>query len=137
MKDSALARLAAPLLLTSVASAQVFVVCDCHDPATAPCGNALPTALFGGCLNSQTLKSVLEGFGASTSVVQDDLVFNGLFLPPGEPGLLFMGDTRTFALFGDGQLCVTGAGSLPDAPRTCAGSILTGSRPGSASSSTF
>ena len=109
MKDSALARLAAPLLLTSVASAQVFVVCDCWDPATAPCGNAIPTAMFGGCVNSLTTKAVLQGFIGSTSVALDDLLFNGFQLPPGVPGLLFMGDSRAFVLFGDGQLCVTGS----------------------------
>ncbi|MCZ6599105.1 MAG: hypothetical protein O7B99_15815, partial [Planctomycetota bacterium] len=52
--------LAAVVLLSGTARSQWSLLCDCDDPSLAPCGNGVPTALWGGCIHSGGFKAVLD-----------------------------------------------------------------------------
>lgn len=78
-------------------------------------GNACPCGNLGGamegCSNTSGAGAVLSGSG-SANVGADDLALNGVNLLPGQPALLFVGDTQLvggFGIpFGDGLRCAGG-----------------------------
>ena len=69
-----------------------------------PCGNDDPTA---GCVNSTGFGALLTASGTS-SVLADDLVFDGTRLPPSSVTLLAMGNQTQNVPFMDGLLCIGG-----------------------------
>ncbi len=110
MLRKALLLLSATLGLSLPSFGQIGFICDCFDPQQAPCGNGIPTALWGGCINSLGAKGNLFPVQGSTNVLVDDLVLGATPLRPGSFGLLFMGPHRQRTPLGDGQLCVSGGG---------------------------
>jgi len=83
---------------------EVDAYCFCD--ADAPCGNEDPLA---GCATSSGAGSLLFATGTA-SASRDDLTLFAVGVPPGEPGIFFMGSEAPRSPFGDGLRCV-GAGS--------------------------
>jgi hypothetical protein len=63
-----------------------------------------------GCANSTGWGASLAVCG-SASVTADDLILRASLLPPGKPGLIYMGAGQINVPFGDGHRCV-GAGGV-------------------------